>query len=167
MATQQPIPPISSSASDAARGRFIPWIIVAFFISFILLLSSFVWIAFEHQPSLVTEHAYDKGLAYNATLAKEAEQEKLGWHATITADNAQISFALNDASGQAITDAEVKGWLVHPAAKTQDQQFSLAETRPGIYVAPIPGNTQGLRDVRMTALKDGTQFQASRLLSLR
>lgn len=150
----------SSSAEDLRRGRYVPWVIAAFFLSFITPLLFFVWIAFQNKPSLVTEHAYDKGLAYNQTLEAAAAQRALGWTAAADIKNGMLSFFLTDKKGVPITGATVKAWALHPSNTSLDHALELHEENHGVYKATerLP---QGLWKIRITALYHGDEFQFS------
>ena len=64
--------------------RWIPWYFVAFFILLISILVPMGIIAVRTNTGLVTESAYNKGLAYNASIRAEEAQKALGWHGDLT-----------------------------------------------------------------------------------
>lgn len=153
----------TSSAADAHRGRFIPWMIAGFFLVFVLLLLSFVWIAFAHKPSLVTENAYQKGLAYNHAIEASAAQKALGWKGRLDIPGGKsLLFTLNDARGKPISGAQVKAWIVRPASAAMDLQVTLNETSPGHYAAPLALSGSGLWESHVTALYNKQQYQISK-----
>lgn len=157
--------PTLSSAdaeTDALRGKYIPWMIVAFFAAFILLLSSFVWIAFAHQPDEVTSNPYEKGLAYNRTLEQAEAQAALGWKMDVAVADGTLRVTLADAESQPLPDATVSMWLLRPSSKAMDRQVTLAETAGGIYEAVITPLAKGRWDVHVTVEKNGQQFQTAK-----
>ncbi len=157
---------LTSSGIDERRGKYVPWVIVAFYVSFIIPLLFFVWIAFTHKPSEVTVHAYDKGLAYNRTLEKAAAQQTLDWKTEITLEDNVLRFTLKDAHGMPIGGARVDGWLVRPSQQTLDQPIALKETAKGVYEGKAELPAKGLWEVRVTALSQGEQFQAAKTLTV-
>lgn len=157
-----------TSSSIEARGRYIPWIIAGFFASFILLLSSFVWIAFSNKPSVVTENAYQKGLVYNQVLEKSQAQQQLGWNASLdVAEGKSVVLQLKDRSGAAIRGAVVEGWLVRPSSQAMDYRLSLKEASDGRYEAALELPQKGLWELHVTALYQGKQFQVSKSFEAR
>lgn len=158
--------PISSSI-EHERGKYIPWIIAAFFMCFVLLLLSFVWIAFAHKSGEVTEHAYDKGLAYNQVIAKAEAQEKLGWTAAIEADDNSVRLILKDNENNAISDAAVEAWLVRPTEALLDRQFTLKPDGNGIYASPVNWPAKGLWEIHVTARVGNRQYQAEKRMTVR
>lgn len=156
----------TSSAADAARGRPVPWIIAAFFVSFIIPLLCFAWIAFYNKPSEVTPHAYDKGLQYNRTLAKGAAEAALGWKATLSMQGRMLVAVLVDSKEQPIRGAEVRAWFLRPSEATMDRKAVMQEVSPGRYEASLGDAAPGLWEARITAKLSSDQFQAARSFSV-
>lgn len=161
MATRPPMTPTSSSI-DAARGRYIPWMIFAFFVCFTLLLSGFTWLAFVNKPSEVTRNAYQKGLAYNQTIAKDEKQKTLGWKSQSIINNGVLRFSLHDSAEKPVDGATVKAWLVHPANASLDRELMLAPRGNGIYEAPLSPPAKGMWDIHITAAQGDKQLQTSK-----
>lgn len=151
-----------SSGIESDRGKYIPWIITAFFISFILPLVGFAWIAFTHKPSEVTANAYEKGLRYNDVLKNASKEKELGWNADITLTGNTVRFVLKDKANKPISNATVAGWLVRPTEKSLDSQFTLKELAAGLYEARVNLPAKGLWEIRVTAESQDNQFQASK-----
>ena len=157
----------TSSAADMARGRPVPWVIAAFFVAFIIPLLFFTWIAFQHKPDLITEHAYDKGLAYNKTLQSEKTMEALGWHAALALENNTLVVHLRGKDGKPIHGATAKAWFIGPAKATMDHAADMRETIAGRYEAALPDTSPGLWQMRVTVIHQGNQFQAARDFSVK
>lgn len=155
--------PISSSI-DRQRGKYVPWVMVAFFLIFMIPLVGFTIIAFTHRPSEVTEHAYEKGLSYNRTLEKAQAQDALGWQSDIALAGNTVRFTLKDKSGNPISGATVSGWLVRPTEAALDRPFLLKEAAAGRYEAGVDWPAKGLWNIRVTAIYEGTEFQADKTL---
>jgi len=145
---------------DRHRGRFVPWIIAAFYLSFMSALISFVVIAYQHPPNEVTSNAYQKGLEYNATLDKADAQKALGWSSDITFRDNRLNFQLFDAQHHPIPDAEVRVWFIRPSMASEDRSHVLNREGTGYSVRPdLP--SQGLWQVRVTAEANGHVYQAA------
>jgi len=149
------------SEIDRRRGRFVPWIIAAFYMTFMTTLIGFVVIAYRHPPSEVTAEAYEKGLAYNQTLEKASLEEALGWHSTVSYERGVIRFELRDSRRRPIDGATVKAWFVHPANAGDDRSLVLLPAGEGVYKAALRLPSPGLWTVHVTAAKQGRQYQSA------
>ncbi|MFT4090554.1 MAG: FixH family protein [Asticcacaulis sp.] len=144
---------------DKKRGRFVPWIIVAFYISFIVPLICFAVIAFRNAPSEVTSSAYEKGLNYNLTLSAQAAQDALGWKSTATFDKGELKVILTDAEGAVIDGASVRAWFVHPANKKLDREVTLHPVGPGTYAGTPELGARAGYTVHITAAARDREYQ--------
>ncbi|MDC7684470.1 FixH family protein [Asticcacaulis sp. BYS171W] len=143
---------------DRRRGRFVPWFIAAFFISFMLPLIAFTVLAFRHAPSEVTAQAYEKGLAYNNALDAEAAQEGLGWKVNGAFRDGVYRVSASD-RGVAMEDARVEVWFVHPSVKTNDRHAVLTHSGRGIYEAKIDLPVRAGWSAHVTVEDHGQQLQ--------
>ncbi len=146
---------------DRRRGRFVPWVIAAFYITFMSALIGFVVIAYSHPPSETTPEAYDKGLAYNDTLKRSAQMAALGWQSTIDYDSGRLTFGLQDNHHAPIEHARVKAWFVHPGDRKFDRSFDMSDTGGGVYISDAPLPAAGLWSVHVTAEVQDRQYQAT------
>ena len=137
-----------------------PWIIAAFYLTFMTALIGFVFIAYAHPPSEVTTEAYEKGLAYNETLAKSAAQQALGWSSTTQYNNGRVIFTLTDTQHQPIDHAQVKAWFVHPDNHAFDRSFDLQSDSKGAYSVAAPLPDDGQWAVHVTAAMGGDEYQS-------
>lgn len=153
-------PELSQDEIDRRRGRVVPWVIAAFYLTFISAFIGFVVIAFRNPPNEVTGEAYAKGLAYNETLTKAAAQDVLGWQSETVYDKGRVVFRLRDNRGDAIEQAQARAWLVHPAIKANDRTFDLHPVGPGVYAADAPLPSKGRWTVHVTAELRGREYQS-------
>ena len=145
------------------RDRLIPWYIVSFFVVVAILDGIFVYIATSTHTGVVTEHAYDKGLAYNETVAAAEAQKQLGWQGDIAlAGDRMLEFSLRDADGRALTGALAKVEFMRPTQDGMDFALDLAESTDGVYTASVDFPAEGLWDVRVFATRGGEEFQSHR-----
>lgn len=159
--------PAISSSPDAAlqaeidrrRGRFVPWIIVAFYLTFMSALIGFVVIAYQHPPSDATQEAYEKGLDYNTAIDKGRAQAKLGWTSSLSVENKVLTFVLKDAAGQGLDGAVTRVWFVHPDTSALDRSVALTSAGKGRYTAPVSLPMAGQWEVHVTAEVKGQQYQ--------
>ena len=147
------------------RDRLIPWYIVAFFVVVAILDGIFVYVATSTHTGVVTDRAYDKGLAYNETVAAAEAQQQLGWQSEITlAGNERLTFTLRDAEGNALTGAVVKAEFMRPTQAGMDFAVELAESTDGVYSATVAFPVDGLWDVRVFAIEGERDYQAHKRL---
>ncbi|MEM7197973.1 MAG: FixH family protein, partial [Pseudomonadota bacterium] len=121
----------------------IPWYFVAFFVVVVILDAIFVTIATSTHRGVVTELAYEKGLAYNTTIAAFDAQERLGWQADIRYIQPQVRFTLFDASGAPIDGARVVAHFTRVTQAGHDFHTPLVARGAGVYngdvILPLSG----------------------------
>ncbi|WP_262690368.1 FixH family protein [Kordiimonas aestuarii] len=148
--------------------RLIPWYIVAFFVVVAILDGIFVYIATSTHTGVITEQAYDKGLAYNDTVAAAEAQHALGWRGEIILrDRRELCFILRDKDGTLLKGAAVKAVFTRPTQDGMDFGVELLEGADGAYRAAIDLPALGLWDVRVFALEGERDFQAHKRLVVR
>ena len=146
--------------------KYIPWMIVAFFVVIIAVNAVFVTIAIKTRPGIVTEEAYEKGLAYNQTLDDAAKQAALGWHGTIAYTSGNLTYTLTDKAGAAITGAAVSADIRRPVGDTYDTTAVLNDAGNGLYQSKMDFPLKGLWQVRVNSTKDGQPFQTEATLTI-
>jgi nitrogen fixation protein FixH len=134
--------------TDGPRGRWIPWLIVAFFGVVIVANGTMIYIAVSSFTGLQTENSYVRGLEYNQVLEAERAERALGWNVTVqfepTGDRrGRIVARAQDAAGAPLDDAIVTARLVRPTQQGYDIQVTLAAESGAVYAAnvelPLPG----------------------------
>lgn len=162
-----------NSAAPRPSDRWIPYYIVAFFLVMIATLVPMGLIAVKTNTGVVTDNAYQKGLNYNHDLQAAAEQQALHWTHRLTLDpidNGQklkARFTLFDTERKPLGGAEVKLWLVRPTQAGMDQSVTLiAADSAGSYAGEIPVPTRGQWEARVSALRQGHNYQVSQRITL-
>lgn len=112
---------------------------------------------------------YLQGIEYNQTLARRAEQEKLNWSATISANRlttgaVRVTVTIANALGHPQTQVKLSGELRHPADENRDRAISLHEVGGGRYQADIKGVSPGAWDVIVESASKNQPFEAERRL---
>lgn len=153
-----PLTPEAQAELDRHRGRFVPWVIIAFFLSFVVVLSVMTTIAVTHRASEVTAEAYDKGRAYNQTLQAAQAAARLGWQFSPTWKAGQLDLTIKDRNGQPVRAESVRVWFVNSADGQLDRAADMTATASG-YVSHIR-LPRGLWHVHVTAEQAGQQAQA-------
>ena len=142
------------------RDRIIPWYFVAFFLFIAAVNAVMVTLAIRTHSGLVTDHPYEKGLAYNQTIKAEEEQTQLGWKADISLMENILKVALKDSEGKAFIPDKITAKFTRPTQSGVDFEVEL---NGGAATINFP--EQGLWNVRIFATKgDKTYQQAKRLV---
>jgi nitrogen fixation protein FixH len=91
---------------------------------------------------------YLQGVEYNHTLARRADQVKLGWHASIGDQRLPSGLVLltvdvTQPDGKAPKGLVLAGELRHPADEHRDRSLHFTETAPGHFEAALHGLAPG------------------------
>lgn len=123
--------------------KWIPWYFVLFFAAIAIIDGTFVTLAIKTHTGMVTEHAYEKGLAYNEILDKAAAQTQIDINQKAAFKDGVLSWNLSTKKGQNIKDAKVTARLFRPAQDGYDFDVLLENKENGLYEArprfPLPG----------------------------
>ena len=137
--------------------RIIPWYFVLFFLVIAAVNAVMVTLAVRTLPGTVTDHPYEKGLAYNQVVLASNKQDALGWKSDIIYDKGQLQFTLHDRNNKPITAEKVTAKLFRPSKATMDFMVTLPHG-----VAPIHFPANGLWEVQVEALVSNTHYQCSK-----
>ncbi|HWC62367.1 MAG TPA: FixH family protein [Rhizomicrobium sp.] len=152
--------------SGRLSGRGVLIWLSAFFAVIIAMNVYFVTLSVKTFSGEDEADPYLQGVEYNETLARRAEQARLGWHAEISANRLpsgqlQITARILEAGGRPQKDVSLKGELRHLADAGRDRPLIFRQSRPGTYVAVIGDVTPGSWEVLVN--NAGTlPFEASR-----
>lgn len=138
------------------RDKWIPWYFVMFFVAIALVDATMVTLAVRTHTGTVTDHAYEKGLAYNRVVAAEATQEALGWKASITLTGKQLRVLLRDSNGAPLQAQSIKAHISRPTQAGMDFDVALKDGQ-----ATIDFPLKGLWEIRIYALANGHSYQQS------
>lgn len=150
--------------------RWIPWIIVSFFVAFIIPLAWFTWLSVDTYTGQVTSNAYQKGLDYNSTIAHAEAQQQLGWKTEVKTesgvDGIQVHFSLKDKQGQPINDAAVLARFTRATQSGHDSEITLKPYAQGTYTGSIKLALPGLWNMRLSVSKGEHNYQQSQNLTI-
>lgn len=146
--------------STARRSdKWIPWYFVAFFVVLAALDGIFVYVAVSTQTGVVTQHPYEKGLAYNRTIADAEAQEKLGWQGRIDFTQPLLTFTLKDRTGSAITQAKATAYFSRATQQGYDFSTPLPGNADGVYSGSVAFPLNGQWDVNIAVVWNNTHYQ--------
>lgn len=119
----------------------------------------FVRTALRSNPGVVTEHAYEKGLAYNTVLDEVKTEKSLGWKASISYDDGRLQLSLNNKEGQPMHGAQVKALVDRPLQEGFSKTIALPETGDALYAAPVEFPLPGQWDITASIIWNKHYFQ--------
>jgi nitrogen fixation protein FixH len=138
----------------ARRSRWIPWAFVGFFVVLAAIQGVMIWFAIESFSGLTAEDAYQRGIAYNQTLAAKEAETALGWQVTLAwrADRSgpakgRLELKILDRLGQPLQGAEVSARLRRPVGPDNTTTVALKSSGPGLYGADLALALRGQWDV--------------------
>ena len=162
---------MSTSVSKRRPGWWYPFIYVGVFGVVLAVNLVFMSSAITTFTGLQTEHAYEKGLAYNQVLEQAARQKALGWNVTLeviphddnsdTVHAADVVATLKDKDGKGIDGMIVGAKFVRPTSEGYDSELQLMPQGEGRYVGVVKLALPGQWDVHMRAHKDKTLYTLS------
>lgn len=111
---------------------------------------------------------YLQGVEYNRTLARRAEQVRLGWRASIgdrrlASGAVLLTIDVFQPDGKAPTGLSLTGELRHPADEHRDRTLRFAQTAPGHFETRVRDLAPGGWEM-VVSNSQGKPFQAERRL---
>ncbi len=149
----------------AGSGKLVLFCFVAFFGIIIAVNSGFIYMAMKSNTGVVTENAYEKGLAYNKVLAEAKAQPSL--QDQVTYEGGVLRWVLKDEAGKPVSAARTSVTLVRPVKDGYDFSLTLKEITPGTYEARPDFSMQGLWTARLNAQWNDKQYQTTQDLIAR
>ena len=149
------------------RDRLIPWMFVLFFLVVGAVDAVMVTIAVRTNTGLVTEKAYEKGLAYNDNLAAAAAQESWGWRTRAAIDGGRFVFNINDKDGKPLRAANVQVRITRPVSAGHDFNLSLVEQADGSYAKQANFPMKGEWQAKVFVKWQDKQYQSTHMLMVR
>lgn len=141
------------AAPTGLTGRHVVVVLFTFFGIVFSVNGYFLYAALSTHTGVVSIEPYRKGLAYNARIAADERQRRLGWLTDINVpSNGTITVSLRDHAGLPIVGQQVSAAVGRPSTERFDRRLDLRETEPGLYVAEAaalqPGSWLALIEVR-------------------
>lgn len=138
-------------------GRRVWWYFVAFFGFIAAINAVMVTLAIRTHSGVVTDHAYEKGLAYNQTIQAQEKQQALAWKAAIDYKNGMLHFVLYDKRNNPILPEQAVATITRPTKSDMDFVVPLNGTETAI---DFPA--KGLWMVRVDVQHEGAHYQQSK-----
>jgi nitrogen fixation protein FixH len=111
---------------------------------------------------------YLQGVEYNHTLARRAEQARLGWRASVgdqrlASGAVLLTIDVSQPDGKAPEGLSLTGELRHPADEHRDRVLRFSETTPGHFESLLRDLTPGRWEMVVSNSRD-KPFHAERRL---
>lgn len=162
---------MTAAAKVCRPGWWYPYIYLGVFLVVLAVNLVFMFSAIRTFSGL-EDQAYEKGLAYNKTLATAAAQKKLGW--TTAAEvlsrgshTADVVVSFHDKDGHALKGLDVKAEFVRPTVAGHDSSVQLVEQGEGRYVAVASLPFEGQWDMHVAARQGDVNYQFDKRIILR
>lgn len=141
------------------KDKLIPWYFVAFFTVIAILDGIFVYVAITTQTGLVTENAYEKGLAFNQQLEQARTQPKL--QESLSFENGLLRWQAINENATPVENATVTATIIRPVQDGYDFETTLDYQGAGVYEAKLDLPLKGLWKAEMNATWDNRHYQTS------
>jgi nitrogen fixation protein FixH len=151
----------------AARDRWIPWMFVLFFVVVGSVDAVMVTMAVRTNTGIVTEKAYEKGLAYNDNISAAAAQAAWGWHTQAAIDSGRFVFNIKDNNRNGLDRAVVQVRMTRPVSAGHDFNLFLTEQGDGSYAAQADFPMKGEWQAKVFVKWQDKQYQSTHMLMVR
>jgi len=138
-------------------GKRVAWYFVAFFGIIALVNAVMVTLAIRTHSGLITDHPYEKGLAYDQVVEADNKQEELGWKGTIDHKNGALHFILQDNNAQLLQWKKATATISRPTRSGIDLTVELSGAQ-----TPVKFPVNGIWNVRVDAVVGETPYQQSK-----
>jgi nitrogen fixation protein FixH len=145
----------ASPVRPQSRDRWIPWVFVGCMLLVVAVNGALIYFAMQSWGGLVSNHAFERGVAYNRLIAEAAAEEALGWKADVAyqpaADGkaAALVVALRDADGRPMGDATIAIEAQRPLEAQAPLAIELRYAGNGRYAGPTDALRAGQWDIRL------------------
>lgn len=150
---------------DTLRDKIIPWYFVMFFVFIAIVDGIMVTIAIRTHTGTITDHPYERGLAYNQVVEAEKKQENLGWKGEVDLTKSKLIFTLRDNKNNILKADSVRADFIRPTQDGVDFSQNLKNI-DNKWQADVNFPLSGLWQVRVYATVGDKTFQyAERIVS--
>ncbi len=141
------------SAKPLTGRTFFYWI-AGFFLIVFASIGTMMYIAVNSMSGLETEEPYEKGIAYNETIARARAQEAANLSVSIAADPqpdklVRLSVRIRDAKDNPYMEKMVSVLFFRPTKEGFDKKINLKEKKPGVYRGNIMLPLRGIWDLKL------------------
>lgn len=139
-------------------GGKVALILAGFFLTITAVDVVMITSALDSQTGLVAEHPYERGLAFNDILAREAQQDRLGWKLGVALDGGRLTVAVADDKGQPVAADRLVLRLLRTSDARLDRTLEPVPAGEGRFEAEIAGVEPGLWQAAITVYRGGDRL---------
>lgn len=156
------------ASPEAGRSRWIPWVFVAGMLTVVAVNAALVFFATQSWGGLVTNRAFERGIAYNRLIAAAAAEEALGWKADVAyqVEASALVVTLRNADQQPMTRAVVAAEARRPLEAQEPVILAMRYVGDGRYAA-AEALRAGQWDIRLTVANEGSAAHFTRRIYVR
>ena len=151
--------PTATNTPKDSSGKLILLYFVMFFGFIATMDGIFVYIAISTQTGVVTDQAYERGLAFNETLAKAQSQPLL--NQTANYESGVLRWKLSRADSTPLNSAVVSARIIRPIQDGYDHDVTLDYMENGIYETRLDLPLQGNWRAKLISKWDDKQYQTT------
>lgn len=135
-------------------GKHVCWYFVAFFGVIVAVNAVMVTLAVRTHSGVVTDHAYEKGLAYNKVIDAEEKQKASGLRGVMDYKDGMLHFAIYDKANRPFSFDKATAAITRPTQAEMDFTVELTSMN-----TPMTFPASGLWEVRVDAYHEDVHFQ--------
>lgn len=167
------------TAGARKDGWWYPYIFVAGFAVVVTANLIMMFFATTSFTGLETKSAYERGNAYNAVIAAQEAQDRLGWTVDLTTEAslraepgapgraAAFTLRMTDAQGAPLDGATVVAEIIRPTTAGYDHELKLLPVGPGTYRGDIDLPLVGQWDVQVHATRGEDSYRLRKRVIVR
>ena len=145
-------------------GRVVLFSMLAFFGVIFAVNGTFMYLAIDSWPGLVSKTPYEDGVNYNQTLTNASQQKALGWQSVVTSKKMNdgrdhVVIKMLDADNQAIAGLKMTVIFKRPVQNIDDINSEFNEVFAGQYETDILLPVDGRWTVVVEASNDTTSYR--------
>ncbi|MBI1774017.1 MAG: FixH family protein [Proteobacteria bacterium] len=161
--------PLAASPPRPRQSSWIPWALIGALLVVMGANALLIHFALDSWTGLVTDRAYDEGLAFNQTLAQAKAEAAQGWNVSVrvlpTEGGAELELTVSDRAGRALTDLDAETTWIRPIGSAARVERALANRGNGHYGGSIPLPSRGQWEIRVSlAHAEGSGHIARRVV---
>lgn len=155
---------LSGNAEPQRKSLWIPTLMVGLMLLVVAVNGTMIFFAESTFSGLDTEQSYKEGIEYNAILKEAAASAALGWNAKTEfgeiAGGRHVAVAITDKDGRPVEGLRIRAHLVRPVSTEFDQLLTLRPEGRGVYGADVALPAGGSWELRLSASRGETNWQA-------
>jgi len=150
------------------RGWWYPYLFIAMLGVVMMVNGAMAYFATSTFNGVITENAYEKGLAYNKTLAAAQQQTEMGWvveakdKPASAGHKTTVTISVVDKNGAGIDGLDVQALADRPNVTGADQRVAFVPKGKGLYSADVEFPEAGQWDFDILAAREGASFEMQR-----